>query len=132
MLRSVVKVTIQLFEYSSSHCVQEHISALSDGSLQGSMLAREAMASAAVALYAAAVLPSVPAQVTAEDLALGLFCPAHSCPSFLPGATHTSGQCRFIIASASDIERGHAAVLVYATGQTRQQPLYVTASALRN
>ena len=68
--------------------------------VQGSMLAREAMASAAVALYAAAALPSVPPQVTAQDLALGLFCPAHSCPSFLSGATQTSGQCRFIIASA--------------------------------
>ena len=60
------------------------------------MLAREAMASAAVALFAAAVLPSVPPQVTAHDLALGLFCPTYSCPSFLPGVVQMSGQCRFV------------------------------------
>lgn len=56
------------------------------------MLAREAMASAAVALYAAAVLPRVPPQATARDLALGLFCPPHSCPSFAPEAVQMSGQ----------------------------------------
>lgn len=61
--------------------------------LQGSMLAREAMASAAVTLYAAAVLPRVPPQVTAQDLALGLFCPTHSCPSFASEPVQISGQC---------------------------------------
>lgn len=57
------------------------------------MLAREAMASAAVALYAAAVLPNVPPQLTAQDLALGLFRPVDSSSSFVSGAVQLSGQC---------------------------------------
>lgn len=59
--------------------------------LQGSALAREAMSSAAVALYAAAVLPDVPPAVSAVDLALGLFLPPTSTMRFAPSAT--SGTC---------------------------------------
>ncbi|DBB01023.1 TPA: hypothetical protein ACH3X1_000923 [Trebouxia sp. C0004] len=47
-------------------------------SLKGSALAREAMSSAAVTLYAAAVLPGVPPAVSATDLASGLFLPPDS------------------------------------------------------
>lgn len=49
---------------------------------QGSALAREAMSSAAVTLYAAAVLPGVPPSVSATDLASGLFLPPDSVVRF--------------------------------------------------
>ena len=57
--------------------------------MQGSALAREAMSSAAVTLYAAAVLPAVSPATTATDLAHGLFMPAaaanQSSPSQISG-----------------------------------------------
>ena len=57
------------------------------GGLQGSALAREAMSSAAVALYAAAVLPEVPPTVSAWDLAVGLFLPPSCATQFVHPAT---------------------------------------------
>ncbi len=45
-------------------------------------MAREAMSSAAVTLYAAAVLPEVPPAVSATDLASGLFLPPDSAVHF--------------------------------------------------
>ena len=57
---------------------------------QGSALAREAMSSAAVTLYAAAVLPGVPPSVSATDLASGLFLPPDSAVQF--AALGASGQ----------------------------------------
>ena len=53
--------------------------------MQGSALAREAMSSAAVTLYAAAVLPHVPPECSAQDLAQGLFMP--TAPGTILGAS---------------------------------------------
>ena len=57
------------------HCLQVSAKKPSHscGAVQGSALAREAMSSAAVALYAAAALPAVPPATIAHELALGLF-----------------------------------------------------------
>lgn len=50
------------------------------------------MSSAAVALHAAAVLLDVLPQVSAEDLAVGLFWPTDSCMTLLSRARLTSGE----------------------------------------